>query len=85
MVDSRKLLSQIKNAGRTDFKVTIKKKQIDTFAVDDNFEMPEINVDDLIKSMNGNTARPEDITLREGNEEFLQFDEEMDITVSINV
>ena len=34
-------------------------------------------MEDLTEMMNGNTARPQDITLRERQEEFLTFDEEM--------
>ena len=43
MVDSRKLLTQISNAGRTDFKV--KKKIPKAAEIDENFEIPEINMD----------------------------------------
>ena len=75
MVDSRKLLNQISHAGRTDFKV--KKKIPKAAESDDNFEIPEINIDDLTDLMNGNTARHQDITLRERQEEFLTFDQEM--------
>ena len=75
MVDSRKLLNQISHAGRTDFKV--KKKIPKAAEADDNFEIPEINIDDLTDLMNGNTARHQDITLRERQEEFLTFDQEM--------
>ena len=75
MVDSRKLLTQISTAGRTDFKV--KKKIPKAAEIDENFEIPEINMEDLTDMMNGNTARPQDITLRERQEEFLTFDEEM--------
>ena len=75
MVDSRKLLNQISHAGRTDFKV--KKKIPKAAEGDDNFEIPEINIDDLTDLMNGNTARHQDITLRERQEEFLTFDQEM--------
>ena len=75
MVDSRKLLNQISTAGRTDFKV---KKRIPKAAeIDENFDIPEINLEDLTDMMNGNTARPQDITLRERREEFLTFEEEM--------
>ena len=74
-MDSRKLLTQISTAGRTDFKV--KKKIPKAAEIDENFEIPEINMEDLTDMMNGNTARPQDITLRERQEEFLTFDEEM--------
>ena len=75
MVDSRKLLTQISTAGRTDFK--IKKRIPKAVEIDENFDIPEINMEDLTDIMNGNTARPQDITLRERREEFLTFEEEM--------
>ena len=75
MVDSRKLLTKISTAGRTDFKV--KKKIPKAAEIDENFEIPEINMEDLTAKMNENTSRPQDITLRERQEEFLTFDEEM--------
>ena len=75
LVDSRKLLNQISTAGRTDFKV--KKKLPKAVEIDENFDIPEINMEDLTDIMNGNTARPQDITLRERREEFLTFEEEM--------
>ena len=75
MVDSRKLLTQISTAGRTDFK--IKKRIPKAVEIDENFDIPEINMEDLTDMMNGNTARPQDITLRERREEFLTFEEEM--------
>ena len=75
MVDSRKLLNQISTAGRTDFKV--KKKTLKAAEIDENFDIPEINLEDLTDIMNENTARPQDITLRERREEFLTFEEEM--------
>ena len=75
MVDSRKLLTQISTAGRTDFKV--KKRIPKAVEIDENFDIPEINMEDLTDIMNGNTARPQDITLRERREEFLTFEEEM--------
>ena len=75
LVDSRKLLNQISTAGRTDFKV--KKKIPKAAEIDENFDIPEINMEDLTDIMNGNTARPQDITLRERREEFLTFEEEM--------
>lgn len=75
LVDSRKLLTQISTAGRSDFKI---KKKIPKIAeIDENFEIPELNMNDLTDIMNGNTARPQDITLRERREEFLTFDEDM--------
>jgi len=86
LVDSRKLLNQISHAGRTDFKV--KKKIPKAAEADDNFEIPEINIDDLTDLMNGNTARHQDITLRERQEEFLTFDQEMldfENTLAINL
>ena len=76
LVDSRKLLTRISTAGRTDFKIP-KKKIPKAAQIDENFEIPEINLEDLTDIMNGNTARPQDITLRERREEFLTFDEEM--------
>ena len=75
LVDSRKLLTQISTAGRTDFK--IKKRIPKAVEIDENFDIPEINMEDLTDIMNGNTARPQDITLRERREEFLTFEEEM--------
>ena len=75
LVDSRKLLTQISTAGRTDFKV--KKRIPKAVEIDENFDIPEINMEDLTDIMNGNTARPQDITLRERREEFLTFEEEM--------
>ena len=75
LVDSRKLLTQISTAGRTDFK--IKKRIPKAVEIDENFDIPEINMEDLTDMMNGNTARPQDITLRERREEFLTFEEEM--------
>ena len=75
LVDSRKLLTQISTAGRTDFKV--KKRIPKAVEIDENFDIPEINLEDLTDIMNGNTARPQDITLRERREEFLTFEEEM--------
>jgi hypothetical protein len=75
LVDSRKLLTQISTAGRTDFK--IKKRIPKAVEIDENFDIPEINIEDLTDIMNGNTARPQDITLRERREEFLTFEEEM--------
>ena len=52
MVDSRKLLTQISTAGRTDFK--IKKRIPKAVEIDENFDIPEINMEDLTDIMNGN-------------------------------
>ena len=75
-------MNQIAGAGRTDFQVKKSKKKIFKLPVADDFDIPDISFQDLTNHKN--TARPEDITLRERNEEFLQFDEEMlDFTVRL--